>query len=92
VDGFLKLLFRRSDMKLLGAHVIGEQASELVHIGMMAMLTGSTAELLADACFNLPTLGQLYKLAALDAMVRVRTGRSLVEPGESFQAGTGGTA
>ncbi len=39
-DGFLKLLFRRQDMKLLGVHAIGEQATELVHVGMMALLTG----------------------------------------------------
>ena len=45
LDGFLKLIFRRDDMTLLGVHVIGEQATELVHIGLMAMLTGGTAEL-----------------------------------------------
>jgi NAD(P) transhydrogenase len=79
VDGFLKLLFRRQDMKLLGVHVIGEHATELVHIGMMAILTDSTVELFAQACFNIPTLGELYKLAALDAIMRVRTGRALLE-------------
>jgi NAD(P) transhydrogenase len=42
-DGFLKLLFRREDMKLLGVHVLGEQATEVVHIGLMAMLAGATA-------------------------------------------------
>ena len=67
-DGFLKLLFRRSDMKLLGVHVLGEQATEVVHIGLMAMLTGSTAAVFDEACFNVPTLGQLYKFAALDAV------------------------
>ena len=67
-DGFLKLLFRRSDMKLLGVHAIGEQATELVHVGLMALLTDSGAELFDEACFNIPTLGGLYKIAALDAM------------------------
>ena len=38
-DGFLKLLFRRDDMKLVGVHVMGELATEIVHIGLMAMLT-----------------------------------------------------
>lgn len=66
--GFLKLLFDRSNMKLLGVHVIGEQASELVHVGLMAMLTGSGVELFNRACFNYPTLGDLYKYAAYDAM------------------------
>jgi NAD(P) transhydrogenase len=68
--GFLKLLFNSSDMKVLGVHAIGEQASELVHIGLMAMLTGSTVELLNRACFNYPTLGDLYKVAAYDAMIK----------------------
>jgi NAD(P) transhydrogenase len=67
-DGVLKLLFHRSDLKLLGVHVIGEQATELVHIGMIGMLCNVTAGLFDEACFNIPTLGQLYKLAALDAI------------------------
>lgn len=66
--GFLKLLFRREDMRLLGAHVIGEQASELVHLGLLAMLTESGFDLFNRACFNYPTLGNLYKSAAYDAM------------------------
>jgi NAD(P) transhydrogenase len=62
-DGFLKLLYRRSDRRLLGVHVIGEQASELVHVGLMGLLTGASADLFEGACFNYPTLGELYKLA-----------------------------
>ena len=77
--GFLKLLFRPSDMKLLGVHVIGEQATELVHIGMMAMLTDSAAMIFDEACFNVPTLGELYKLATLDAMSKVSTGHPLIQ-------------
>jgi NAD(P) transhydrogenase len=67
-DGFLKLLFRRSDMKLVGVHVIGELATEIVHIGLMAMLTDSTANIFIEACFNVPTLSALYKTAALQAI------------------------
>jgi NAD(P) transhydrogenase len=67
-SGFLKLLFRREDMKLLGVHAIGEQATELVHVGLMALLTGAGADMFDEACFNIPTLGALYKVAALDAM------------------------
>jgi NAD(P) transhydrogenase len=67
-SGMLKLLFHREDWKLLGVHAIGEQATELVHVGLMAMLCGGTAGLFDQACFNIPTLGQLYKQAALDAM------------------------
>ena len=79
VDGFLKLLFERPAMKLAGVHIIGEQATELVHIGLMGMLMGATAGLFADTCFNIPTLGELFKLASLDAISRLRTGRSLVD-------------
>jgi NAD(P) transhydrogenase len=68
-DGFLKLLFRREDMKLLGVHVLGEQATEVVHIGLMAMLAGATADMFDEACFNLPTLGALYKNATFAAML-----------------------
>jgi NAD(P) transhydrogenase len=71
--GFLKLIFQRSDMTLLGVHVLGEQATELVHIGLMGMLTNSTAELFSRACFNFPTLGDLYQDAAEDAL-RQRAG------------------
>src|SRR5690242_5627201 len=65
-SGFLKLLFRCEDMKLLGVHAIGEQATELVHIGLIAMLTGSAAELFDEACFNIPTLSDLYKIATVN--------------------------
>jgi NAD(P) transhydrogenase len=74
-DGFLKLLFRRHDLKLLGVHVIGEQATELIHVGLMALLTGSGAGVFEEACFNIPTLGALYKVAALDAMQITTTAR-----------------
>jgi len=67
-EGFLKLLFRREDMKLVGVHVLGELATEIVHIGLMAMLTEQTAEIFVEACFNVPTLGMLYKTATLQAL------------------------
>jgi NAD(P) transhydrogenase len=67
-EGFLKLLFRRDNMKLAGVHVIGELATEIVHIGLMAMLTESTAQIFVEACFNVPTLSQLYKTSALHAI------------------------
>jgi NAD(P) transhydrogenase len=67
-DGFLKLLFRRDNMKLVGVHVMGELATEIVHIGLMAMLTDSTAEIFVEACFNVPTLSTLYKTATRQAI------------------------
>jgi NAD(P) transhydrogenase len=69
-DGFLKLLFRRKDMRLLGAHIMGEQATEIVHIGLMAMLADGTADVFVEACFNAPTLGALYKSATVDALLQ----------------------
>jgi NAD(P) transhydrogenase len=68
--GFLKLLFRREDRRLLGVHVIGEQATELVHIGLIALLRDGDAELFTSACFNYPTLGDLYKTATYDALMK----------------------
>ncbi|MBM3503146.1 MAG: Si-specific NAD(P)(+) transhydrogenase [Alphaproteobacteria bacterium] len=66
--GFLKLLFHADDMRLLGVHIIGEQASELVHIGLMALNTGSGADLFIQTCFNYPTLSEIYKYATYDAL------------------------
>ncbi len=54
-NGFLKLLFRRDDMKLLGIHVIGEQASELIHVGLAALLMDAGWDLFNRICFNYPT-------------------------------------
>jgi NAD(P) transhydrogenase len=56
---------------LLGVHVIGEQATELVHLGLTAMLAGAGADLFNRACFNYPTLGDLYKYATYDALLQM---------------------
>jgi hypothetical protein len=66
-----KLLFRIQDMKLVDVHVLGELATELVHIGMMAMIGGATVASFDEACFNLPTLGALYKSSSYDAAFKV---------------------
>jgi NAD(P) transhydrogenase len=71
--GFLKLLFRRADMRLMGVHVIGEQAADLVHVGLMALLSKGDAQLFNRSCFNYPTLGDLYKYAAYDALLQTWT-------------------
>lgn len=68
--GFLKLIFELDGMKLIGAHVIGEQATELIHVGVTAMMTGGGANLFLATCFNYPTLGDLYKLATHDALLK----------------------
>lgn len=69
-NGLLKLIFRADDMKLLGVHIVGEQATELLHIGLVAMLSEAGVDLFNRACFNYPTLGDLYKYAALDALAQ----------------------
>jgi NAD(P) transhydrogenase len=71
--GFLKLLFHRDDMRLLGVHVMGEQATEVVHLGLLAMMMNATADLFQQTCFNYPTLGDLYKYATYDAVFTPKT-------------------
>jgi NAD(P) transhydrogenase len=66
--GMVKLLFAREDMMLLGVHVLGETATDLVHQGLLALLTGAKADLFIDACFNYPTLSEAYKYATYDAL------------------------
>lgn len=73
-DGFLKLLFGADDMRLLGIHVLGEEATDLVHIGLTALLLGQTASIFIDTCYNYPTLSEMYKYAAYDAMGRKQRG------------------
>ena len=68
--GFIKLVFRREDMRLIGVHIIGESASELVHIGLTAMLAEQGAELFLRTCYNYPTLSEAYKYATYDALKR----------------------
>jgi NAD(P) transhydrogenase len=58
-------------MQLVGVHVMGEQATELIHIGLMAMQNGSSVLTFSETCFNVPTLGALYKTAALDAIRQI---------------------
>ncbi|HEX5753753.1 MAG TPA: Si-specific NAD(P)(+) transhydrogenase [Archangium sp.] len=71
--GLLKLLFRKEDLRLLGVHVLGEQASELVHVGLLALMTGASARLFVETCFNYPTLSEAYKTATYDALEKVRS-------------------
>jgi NAD(P) transhydrogenase len=67
-DGFLKLLFRQDDLRLIGVHIMGDLATEIVHIGLVAMMCNASANLFVDVCLNLPTLGMLYKSATLNAL------------------------
>jgi len=70
--GMLKLLVSPDSRKLLGVHVFGTGATEIVHIGQTVMGCGGTVDYLVDAVFNYPTLAESYKVAALDAMNKMR--------------------
>jgi NAD(P) transhydrogenase len=70
--GVLKLLVSLDDRTLLGVHVFGTGATELVHIGQAVMGCGGTVDYLVDAVFNYPTLAESYKVAALDATNKMR--------------------
>jgi len=70
--GMLKLLVSPEDRSLLGVHVFGTGATELVHIGQAVMGCRGTVDYLVDTVFNYPTLAESYKVAALDAMNKMR--------------------
>ena len=70
--GMLKLLVSTEDLTLLGVHIFGSNATELVHIGQAVMGCGGTVEYLVDAVFNYPTFSEAYKVAALDVMNKLR--------------------
>ena len=67
-QGLLKLLFDPDSLKLLGVHVIGDRAAEIVHIGQVVLTMGGTIEYFRDTVFNYPTLAEAYKVAALDGL------------------------
>jgi NAD(P) transhydrogenase len=70
--GILKLLVAPEERTLLGVHVFGTAATELVHIGQTVMGLGGTVDYLIDQVFNYPTLAESYKVAALDATNKLR--------------------
>ncbi len=71
-NGMLKILFHRDSLKILGVHIIGEYATELVHIGQAVMGLDGDLRYLRDAVFNYPTLAECYKVAALDGYNKIR--------------------
>ena len=82
-EGMLKLLFEATSLKLVGAHMIGHAASELIHIAEAFLRSGSTAEQIAETLYNYPTLSDLYRHAALKALqaARQRTGTTPASSG-----------
>ena len=69
--GRLKLIFHRDTRKVLGVHIIGEGAAELVHIGQAVMTLGGTVDYFIDTVFNYPTLAECYKVAAFNGLGRL---------------------
>lgn len=68
VHGMVKLLFHRETRRLLGVHIVGEKASELIHVGQAVMNYGGTVDYFKDVVFNYPTLSDAYKAAALNGV------------------------
>ena len=83
-DGMVKLLFARADRKLVGTHIVGERATELIHVASTGLALGATVETFIDAVYNFPTLSELYKYAAYDALGNLA-------PAASSVPRTGGT-
>lgn len=77
-DGFVKLIFRPEDQRVIGASVVGEGASELIHLPMACMMFDGTIDFFIQGVFNYPTLGDAFKYAAYDGLQRMakRAGRS----------------
>jgi NAD(P) transhydrogenase len=71
IEGMLKLVFQRDSLQLLGVHVLGESATELVHLGQAVMHFGGTIEHFINETFNVPTLHEAYKYAAYDGLSAV---------------------
>ncbi len=72
--GFLKLIFALDTRRLLGAHIVGEGATELIHIGQAVINLGGTVDFFVNNTFNYPTLAEAYKIAGLDAWNRMGQG------------------
>ena len=66
--GQVKLVFDPRDRRLLGVHIVGEDAAELIHVGVMVLQAEGTIDAFIDAVFNYPSLGEAYKYAAYDGL------------------------
>ncbi|MGH7985645.1 MAG: FAD-dependent oxidoreductase [Candidatus Binataceae bacterium] len=85
-DGLVKLIFRANDKVLLGVHIVGELASELIHVGQFVMQVGGTIDRFIDATFAVPSRSEAYKYAAYDGLQRLAR-RSVSKP-NAVRAGT----
>ena len=67
-DGLLKLVVAPDGKKILGVHIVGDGAAELIHVGQMAMVAGISVETFIDNVFNFPTMAEAYRVAAFDLL------------------------
>ena len=79
-SGFLKLIFALDSRRLLGAHIVGEGATELIHIGQAVINLKGTVDFFVENTFNYPTLAEAYKIAGLDAWNRMGNGQQAEAP------------
>lgn len=73
LDGMIKLIFSPADQRLLGVHIIGEGAAELIHLGLFVLSEHLTIDYFIQSVFNFPTLSEAYKYAAYDGLQNLRT-------------------
>jgi NAD(P) transhydrogenase len=71
-EGMVKLVFRRADRRLVGVHILGDIAAELIHVGQMAVSQGLPIDYFIHATFNVPTFTEAYKYAAYDGLQRMK--------------------
>lgn len=71
-EGLVKLVFRVSDRRLVGAHILGEEATELIHVAQAVLHNGGVIDEFIDTTFNFPTRADAYKYAAYDGLQRLQ--------------------
>jgi NAD(P) transhydrogenase len=72
-DGLLKLVVSPDGERLLGAHVIGESASEMIHVAQLAMIANLSVRTFLEQIFNFPTLAEAYRVAAFDVLSNIES-------------------
>ena len=70
-NGFIKLILERDTRRLIGAHIVGEEAAELIHQAQAVIHTGGTIDYFIDTTYNVPTRSEAFKYAAYDALQRL---------------------
>jgi len=76
-SGFVKILFDPVTLKIFGVHIIGDQATELIHIGQVVLSLGGTVKYFRDTVFNYPTLAEGYKVAALNGLNKLQSDENI---------------